>query len=392
MTKRYNVYLDYHATTPVDPRVFKEMVPFFGIGRPDGFPNQLFGNPASNHEWGNKASEAVEIARAQVAKLIGAKPSEIYFTSGATESNNTILDSLSYMNVNSLGLEHSSVLESILKTNPDLKEMIKHIQFIGDYESDIEYLYSLMLANNEVGAVYPIQKIANNIWNIRENHKHKKLFHCDATQGQGYIDFDVSKMPGLHFASLSAHKMYGPKGIGAFYLKDGFEDFIKPGFLRGGGQERGIRAGTLNVPGIVGFGAAAEIMRTEGKAEALELLERRETLYGLLKEKIPGIQLNIAPGYPVLPQTLNVYLPGIDAETLLMALPDLAMSTGSACSADSQEPSHVLKAIYPDEPERWSQSIRMSAGRFTGFIDVEYAASRIIEEVESLEKSNNAKR
>jgi cysteine desulfurase len=373
------IYLDHHATTPLDPRVFDAMRPYL---------TEHFGNPASKHEWGNQAYEAVERARQQVAQLIGARLQEIIFTSGATESNNLVIKHGGWRLVVASRIEHSSVLEAMPQTEYDQRlyltpqatidldwpEMMWQI-----YQPDpASGLISVMLANNEVGVIHDIKDIS------RRCLEHGVALHTDASQGLGYIPFNVSEMPGLRYASLSAHKIYGPKGVGALYISELAKE-LSPAHV-GGGHERGLRAGTLNVPGIVGMGRACEIMSQEGKKEAQRLRQLRDGLLAELQRLLsdPALERNGALLKQTLPQTLNVWLKGVNTEQLTLGLSDIAVSTGSACHAHDDQPSHVLRALYPEQPRRWEESLRMAVGRFTTRDMIYHAAKRIAEEVKLL--------
>jgi len=383
------VYLDHNATTPPDHRVVQAMLPYL---------MEHFGNPASKHEWGYEALEAVNQARSQVAKLIGASPQEIIFTSGATESNNIALLGYQRSALVFSSAEHSSVLQAaqvlagkpamgwVARMDPDqdgrvnldeLSRLLNDCRYPATNHISSRALISVMLANNEVGSANDIREIS------RYAKEHGHWLHVDASQGLGYLPFDVSEYSGICMASLSSHKMYGPKGVGALYIRKDCQRYIQSP-VAGGGQEQGIRSGTLNVPAIVGFGEACRIMQKDGTFEATRLTYLRGMLYDLLLEVVDHQDFNGAfGGYPPvrLPHNLNVWIRGAHIENLMMSLSDLALSTGSACSAHSSKPSHVLEAMFPESPQRARSSIRMSVGRFTTEDDVRYAGKRICEEV-----------
>jgi cysteine desulfurase len=373
------IYLDCHATTPVDPRVLDAMVPFF---------RERFGNPSSrSHRFGWEADEAVERARAQVAKLLGAEPREILFTSGASEANNLAIKGAAAKrrgrgnhNVAS-PVEHPSVRESIehlvasqglevtwLTVDPEGRvrpeEVAKAI-------TPRTILVSVMLANNEIGTVEPLREIG------RIAAERNVLFHTDATQGIGKVPFDV-RADGVHMAALTGHKIYGPKGCGALYVRSGVELERQ---THGGGQERGLRSGTLNVPGIVGLGKACEICRLEREEESARTAALRDRLRGRLED----VRLN-GPAEARLPGNLHVSFPGVDAESLMLAVPEVAVSSGSACASGSMEISHVLKAIGM-KPDLAKSSIRFGLGRFTTEAEVDEAAERFVAAARRLRKA-----
>jgi cysteine desulfurase len=357
------IYLDANATTPVDPRVLEAMLPYF---------TTHYGNAASRaHAFGKKAAEAVAVARMMLAALLGAGEDEIVFTSGATESNNLALKGAAAAcrnkgdHIITGRTEHKAVLDvvarlemlgfKITRLAPDRHGLIAAEQ-VAVAVTDRTILISLMAANNETGTLHPTSEIG------RLAKDRGILFHTDATQAVGRIPIDVDAM-GVDLLSLSAHKMYGPKGVGALYVRRRNPRVRLEPQLDGGGHERGLRSGTLNVPGIVGLGAAAELCRREMTAEAPRLAALRERLHTGLQAGLDLVTLN---GHPTerLPNTLNVSFPRIEAESALMLLDQqgFAVSTGSACSSEDQEASHVLTAMGRTSLEARG-AIRFSLGR-----------------------------
>ena len=364
------VYLDYHATTPVDPRVLDAMLPFF---------TDVFGNPASSvHQFGWQAQEAVEQARREVATLIGATAREIVFTSGATESNNLAIGGVAdscdpaRRHVVVSAIEHKSVLESagrleargwrvtILPVQPDGRIDLDLLRATVTNETA---LVSVMAANNEIGVIQPLAEIG------AIARAAGALFHVDAAQGAGKIPIDVTAMS-IDLLALTGHKMYGPKGCGALFIRK--RTPLAP-MIHGGGQERGVRSGTLNVPGIVGLGRACEICRTEMAAESQRMARLRDHLLDGLRARIPGIIVNGSLTHR-LPNNLHVTFDGVDGATLLISIGDIAVSSGSACGSASEAPSHVLRAVLGDQVP--SASIRFGLGRFTTDADIDYAIDR----------------
>ncbi len=365
------VYLDYHATTPVDRRVMDAMLPFFA---------ETFGNPASSsHAWGWKAQEVVEQARRDVAALIGATPREIIFTSGATESNNFAIQGVAARaganrrHVVVSAIEHKAVLESANRLTaagwrvsiaPVLADGRLDLAALGQLVTDETALVSVMAANNEVGVLQPMAEIG------AIARRHGGLLHTDAAQAVGKIPIDVDAM-GIDLLSLTGHKMYGPKGCGALYVRKKTE--IAP-LLVGGGQERGLRSGTLNVPGIVGLGKACAIALAEMPAEAERMRRLRDQLLEGLRKNLDGIAVNGSLEHR-LPHNLHVSFAGVDGESLLIGIGDIAVSSGSACASASATPSHVLSALMgaANVP---SASIRFGLGRFTTADDITYAVEK----------------
>jgi cysteine desulfurase len=372
------IYLDNHATTPVDPRVLDAMLPYL---------RERFGNASSrSHRYGWEAEEAVEKARAQVARLVGADPREIVFTSGASEANNLALKGAAARRG-----DRNHIVASPLE-HPSVRETVEHLAAHGcevtwlpvDREGRVRpedalnaitprtFLVTVMAANNEIGTVQPVREIG------RIAAEKKILFHTDATQGVGKVPFDV-RAEGVHLAALTAHKIHGPKGCGALYVRQGTEIEHQ---THGGGQERGLRAGTLNVPGIVGLGAACEICRAERDEEAPRLARLRDRLVDLLAaaEARPN-----GPREGRLPNNLHVSFPGVDAESLMLAVPEVAVSSGSACASGSMEISRVLKAIGM-RPDLAKSSIRFGLGRFNTEAEIDEAARLFIAAAARLRK------
>lgn len=374
------VYLDYHATTPADPRVIEAMLPYFG---------SKFGNAASrSHSFGWEAEKAVDRARQQIAQLAGAKPREVVFTSGATESNNLALKGLIETqppgrdHVVTMATEHKSVLDPMshlaragvrvtaLKPRPD---GLIDLDALSEAIEPDTALVSVMYANNEIGVIQPVREVAAI---CRERGV---AFHCDAAQAFGKIPFDALAEADL--ISVSAHKMYGPKGIGALIVRRG-TGLQLAAQMDGGGHEFGMRSGTLNVPAIVGFGEASAICSVEMQEEAERVARLRAHLIERLEADVGPIVVNGSMERR-LPGNLNVAFPGVSADSLLTSLPDLAVSTGSACSSATAEPSHVLRALgLSDEIAR--ASVRFGLGRYTTEEEIDYAAQRVADAVSAL--------
>lgn len=380
------VYLDNNATTPLDERVFEEMLPYL---------KGEFGNPSSgSHAYGWTAEAAVEVARERVADGLGASPEEVFFTSGATESDNIALRGLlspgDHLIVSAT--EHEAVLETARATGEagvevsflpvDGTGQVRPETLRSGLRSDTA-LVSIMLANNEFGTVNRIAELAE------VAHERGVPLHTDAAQALGKVPLDVRDL-GVEMMSLSAHKAYGPKGVGALFVRrrpeEGMRRVRLSPLISGGGQERGLRSGTLNVPGIVGFGKAAEIASAALPKEAGRIRALRERLYELLRKKLApsGLRVNGHPG-ECLPNTLSLTLFGLDAGELLADAPEVAASTGSACASRDPEPSRALLALGL-EPDAARSTIRLSLGRFTTLEDVEAAASL----VEAAAKSKSA--
>ena len=376
------IYLDYQATTPADPRVVAAMLPYF---------TEKFGNPHStSHSHGKEVAAAVEAARHQVARLIGADEREIVFTSGATESNNlAIKGALRFKGetrrrVVTYVTEHKCVLESVRRLGEEEVEVVLlPVRADGLVDLDLlartlderpTTLVSVMAANNEIGVVQPLAEIGA-LCRARG-----VLFHSDAAQAVGKVPIDVEAMK-IDLLSISGHKIYGPKGIGVLYVRRRPRVRLEPLF-DGGAQERGIRSGTLPAPLCVGLGVACEIAGAEMAAEAARLGQLRDRLYRGLKKGVPELVLNGDPEHR-LPGNLNVGFPGIDGQALLAELPELSLSLGSACTSATVEPSYVLKALgLPDELA--NGSIRIGLGRFTSEADVDFAIDRLASAVRRL--------
>jgi cysteine desulfurase len=377
------LYLDYHATTPVDARVLAAMLPYF---------TESFGNAASRqHAWGWEARDAVDAARAQVAALVNASASEITFTSGASESNNLALKGVvaarrgAGNHVVTTAIEHKSVLDVCRGFGGDgLDVTVVGVTPEGLVDLDAlrravrpgTLLVSVMAANNEIGTIQPLAAIA------AIAHAQGALFHTDAAQAAGKIPVDVIGAD-IDLLSLTAHKFYGPKGSGALFVRKRKPRITLPAQIDGGGQEGGLRSGTLNVPGIVGLGSAAEICRQEMAAESVRLAALRDRLLDGLRTRLGGgVHVNGAIA-PRLPHNLHVSFDDVEGEALLMALSDLAVSTGSACASGSQAVSHVMEAIGATG-DRGRASIRFGLGRGNTTEDIDFAIERVAAVVDAL--------
>jgi cysteine desulfurase len=375
------VYLDHNATTPVDPRVVDAMLPFL---RDD------YGNPSSLHWFGQRARAAVEEAREQVAALVGADPAEIVFTASGSESDNMALRGAAAratdprVGVVCSAIEHHAVLNTVKAMREEGRPVAiarateTGVVDLADLAARVDHttaVVSVMLANNETGVVQPVAEVT------RIGHARGALVHCDAVQAAGKVRVDVGALD-VDLLTLSAHKLYGPKGVGCLYVRRGTK--MAP-LVRGGGQERNRRAGTENVAGIVGFGAAAALAHGALPAEATRLAALRDRLEGRLLA-VPEARRN--GGEPRLPNTVNVSFAGLEAEGLLIALDleGIAVSTGAACAAGGVEPSHVLRAMAL-APERVQSSLRLSLGRSTTPADVDHCADLIATVVTRLRKS-----
>jgi len=382
MAETRYVYMDNNATTPLDPRVVEAMMPYL---------TRHFGNAAShNHPFGWKAEEAVEAARERIANLIHAAGKDIVFTSGATESDNLAIKGVAEMyaekgrHIVTCKTEHKAVLDTckyletkgweITWLDPDGTGRVSAGQ-VEDAIRDDTVLITLMVANNEIGTLHPIAEIGE------VAKRREVLFHTDATQAPGKVPLDVDAM-GVDLLSLSAHKMYGPKGIGALYVRRRGPRVRLACQMHGGGHERGMRSGTLNVHGIVGMGAAAELAAKEMPRDAARLRDLRDRLERLIVERVDHVRLN---GHPTerLPNTLNLSFAYVEGEAMMLRMKDVAVSSGSACTSASLEPSFVLRAIGVPE-ELAHSSIRFSLGRFSKAEDVDHAAERIVRAVEEL--------
>ena len=380
------IYLDSHATTPVDPRVLDAMLPFF---------REHFGNASSrNHPFGWKAAKGVELAREQVGDLIGARFREIVFTSGATESNNLAIKGAAARapenrrHIVTLATEHRAVLDpcaalerrgfrvTVLGVRPD---GLLDLDELSSVVTTDTLLVSVMAGNNEIGVLQPLDEIS------RITKARGALFHCDAVQAAGILPIDVRRL-NIDLLSLSAHKMCGPKGIGALFVAKSSPAIALEPLLDGGGHERGYRSGTLNVPGIIGFGRAAEICRAERSAEAPRLGALRDELWRGLSV-IGGVHAN-GSMEERLPQNLNVRFDGIAGETLLTSLAnDVAISSGAACATASAEASHVLKALGLTDDEARA-SLRFGFHRFNTDQEVKLVVSMVCASVQRLRSSS----
>lgn len=380
------IYMDNNATTRTDPRVVEAMLPYF---------TERYGNAASlTHSFGQEADEAVEQARQQVADLIGAHPREIVFTSGATESNNLALKGVAALDrpkgdhLITAATEHKAVLDPLRRLGREGFQLTVlpvdaygrvTVEQVAQALTPWTILVSIMAANNEIGTLQPIRAIG------RLCKERGVFFHSDAAQAAGKVPLDVEDM-GIDLLSLSAHKMYGPKGVGALYVRRRDPRVRLEPQMDGGGQERGLRSGTSNVPGIVGFGVACELSRQEMPSEAVRLTALRERLRRGIQEELSEVILN---GHPVerLPGNLNLSFAHIKGEALLMALRDVAVSSGSACTTASLEPSYVLKALALDD-ELAHAGIRFGLGRFTTAEEVDAVIEDVVRVVRYLRALN----
>ena len=384
MAVKTPIYLDNHATTPVDPRVLEVMLPYF---------TEKFGNASSkSHSFGWEGEAAIDVAREQVAKLIHARsPREIVFTSGATESDNLAVKGVAEAyrdkgnHIVTCATEHKAVLDSckVLQKRgfevtylPVKSDGLLELENLSAALTDKTILVSLMAGNNEIGTIHPIKEIG------RMTRSRGILFHTDATQAVGKVPVDVEEMQ-IDLLSITAHKMYGPKGVGALYVRSSAHPKVKVmPLIDGGGHEQGMRSGTLNVTGVVGLGAACAIAQKEMAAEGERIIALRERLRQGLCSQLDDVRLN---GHPSerLPGNLNMSFAYVEGESLMMALKEIAVSTGSACTSASLEPSHVLKAIGLKD-ELAHTSIRFGLGRFNTEEEVDYTISRVVEEVRRL--------
>jgi cysteine desulfurase len=375
------IYLDNHATTPLDPRVLEAMLPFF---------TSRFGNAASNsHSFGWEAAAAVEKARRQIAASIGASPQEIVFTSGATESDNLALKGVAEGcrekgdHIITAVTEHKAVLDSCKHLEkigcrvtylPVGSDGLIELDQLKDAFTDRTILVSIMAANNETGVLQPVEEIG------RLCRERGVLFHSDAVQALGKIPLDVTRA-NLDLASLTAHKLYGPKGCGALYVRQNAAGQLVP-LIDGGGHENGLRSGTLNVPGIVGFGRTCEIAHAEMPEESCRIAGLRNSLRDRLVAGLDHVTVNGSMEHR-LPGNLNMSFLEVDGETLLTGLNDVALSSGSACSSGKTHASYVLKALGLSD-EAAGSAIRFGIGRFNTEAEIDYVAERIIELVKNL--------
>jgi cysteine desulfurase len=378
------VYMDNQATTPMDPRVLQAMLPYF---------TEKFGNAASrNHAFGWAAEEAVEQARAQVAKLIGATAKEIVFTSGATESDNLAIKGVAEKGVAQVNREKGNHIITAITEHKAVLDTCKHLEKQGfrvtylpvrkDGLIDIEelkralgeqtILVTIMAANNEIGVLQPIEEIG------KLCHERDVLFHTDAAQAVGKVPIEVNRQ-NVDLLSISGHKMNGPKGVGALYVRRKNPQVELAAMIDGGGHERGMRSGTLNVPGIVGLGQACAIAGAEMEQEASKLAVLRNRLREGIMSRLDECYINGSMEHR-LPGNLNLSFAGVDGESLLMGINDIAVSSGSACTSAMLEPSHVLKALGVED-EMAHSSIRFGIGRFNSEAEVDYVADRVVETV-----------
>ena len=368
------IYMDHHATTPTDPRVVEAMQPFF---------TEAFGNPASRHHaFGWAARDAVEKARKQVSRLVGCDPREVVFTSGATESNNLALKGCLTAagrpaHIVTVATEHRAVLDPCRRLEHE-GVRVTYVRPRGDgllELAEVEQalipetvLMTVMTANNEIGVLQPIAELS------AMARRHGALFHTDATQAVGKVPFDAAHLD-VDLVSLSAHKLYGPKGVGALCVRRRRPTIAITPLSDGGGHERGLRSGTLNVPAIVGFGCAAEICCREMAAEADRTGALRDRLWDGLSDRLDGLRINGSMDRR-LPHNLNISVSGLDGETLLVGLDDVAVSTGAACTSANPEPSHVLTALgLSDQLAR--ASIRFGLGRWNTPDEVDYVVEKV---------------
>ena len=376
------IYMDNHATTPMDPRVLETMLPYFG---------KIFGNAASrNHQFGWEAEQAVDLAREQIAKLIGCTAKEIIFTSGATESNNLAIKGIAEMykekgnHIITQVTEHKAVLDTCKKLEkmgyevtylPVETDGLVSVEKLKAAITPKTILVTIMYANNEIGVIQPIQEIG------KLCHEKGILFHTDAVQAVGKIPVNV-QTDNIDVMSLTAHKIYGPKGVGALYVRRRNPRVQITEQINGGGHERGMRSGTLNVPGIVGLGKACEIAGDEMAAETARLTELRDYLRAKFEKALDYIHVNGNMDHH-LPGNLNMSFVHVEGESLLMGINDIAVSSGSACTSATLEPSYVLKALGLGDDVAHS-SIRFGLGRFNNKAEVDYVSDKVITVVQHL--------
>ncbi|MBL9039966.1 MAG: IscS subfamily cysteine desulfurase [Myxococcales bacterium] len=381
MALKLPIFMDYHSTTPVDPRVLEAMLPYFTTS---------FGNAASrNHSFGWTAEKAVDDAREQIGKLIGASGKELVFTSGATESNNLALKGAAHFykdrgnHIITTQIEHKSVLDTCKRLELEGFE-VTYLPVEADGQvrpeavraamTDRTILVSVMLANNEIGTIQPLKEIGQIV------KERGALLHSDAVQGIGKIPFDVSDVQ-ADLVSLTAHKIYGPKGVGALYVRRKPRVRLEAQ-IDGGGHERGLRSGTLNVPGIVGFGKACEVAMQDMAVESARIAKLRDRLESRLMQALPHVFRNGSATHR-LPGNANLSFAYVEGEGLLMALKDVAVSSGSACTSASLEPSYVLRALGIGE-ELAHTSIRYGLGRFTTEEEVDFVVKLTADKVQRL--------
>ncbi len=376
------IYLDNHATTQVDPRVLEGMLPYF---------SEKFGNAASrSHQFGWEAEQAVETARDQIAKLIGANAKEIIFTSGATESDNLAIKGVAEASkekgdhIITVATEHKAVLDSCKHLEKN-GYRVTYLSVAADGLIDLDdlkraftdktILVSIMYANNEVGVLQPIAEIG------KLCRERGVLFHSDAVQAIGKISVDVER-DCIDLMSITAHKFYGPKGVGALYVRSKNPRPEIAAQIDGGGHERGMRSGTLNAPGIVGLGKACEIASQNMAEESRRVAALRDKLKERLEQSLDDVHVNGSMEHR-LPGNLNIRFDDIDSESLLMGINDIAVSTGAACTAAKIEPSYVLKAMGLTDDQA-NSTLRFGIGRFNTKAEIDYAAERVIDTVKKL--------
>jgi len=376
------IYMDNHATTPTDPRVFEAMRPYF---------TEMFGNAASrNHSFGWQAEEAVEKARKQIAELIGATAKEIVFTSGATESNNLAIKGVAEMyaekgnHIITAATEHKAVLDTCKHLEkqgirvtylPVQQNGLVDLDMLREAITDKTILVTIMYANNEIGVIQPVAEIG------KIAKERGVLFHTDGVQAVGKIPVNVLK-DNIDIMSITAHKFYGPKGVGALYVRRKSPRVQLAAQMDGGGHERGMRSGTLNVPGIAGLGEAAAIALREMPEESRRLAYLRDKLRSKLESELDEVYIN-GTMESRLPHNLNISFAYVEGESLLMGINDIAVSSGSACTSATLEPSYVLKALGAGDDLAHS-SIRFGLGRFNTEEEVDYVAAKVIDVVKKL--------
>ena len=382
MSVKLPIYFDNHATTPVDPRVLEAMLPYFG---------DKFGNAASrNHSFGWAGEEAVENARGQVASLIGATPKEIIFTSGATESDNLMIKGVAEMyrekgnHIITQAIEHKAVLDTCKRLEkygyevsylPVQKDGRVNPEDVRKAIKPTTILITVMYANNEIGVINPIQEIG------KIAKERGIIFAVDGVQAVGKIPVDVQK-DNIDLLAISAHKIYGPKGVGALYVRRRNPRVQLSAVIDGGGHERGMRSGTLNVPGVVGLGKACEVAQQEMAQESARLFALRERLRKGLEAKLDEVFINGSMEHR-LPNNLNMSFAYVEGESLLMGINDIAVSSGSACTSATLEPSYVLKALGVGE-DLAHTSIRFGLGRFNTEEEVDYVIDKMVQVVSKL--------
>ncbi|MEY4616512.1 MAG: cysteine desulfurase IscS [Pseudomonadota bacterium] len=382
MGLKFPIYLDHHSTTMVDPEVFKLMVPYF---------TEHFGNPSNrNHSFGREAERAIGCARKTIATLLGASEKEILFTSGATESNNLAILGLASKaksrgnHIITTSVEHKSVLEACLHLERQGYSVTylpvnQHGQVSAEQVQKAlrptTILVSIMMANNEIGSINPIQDIGHLC------RKEGVFLHTDAVQAAGLCSINVDAL-GVDLLSLSAHKIYGPKGVGALYASKRYSESLIAEQIHGGGQEQGLRSGTHNVPGIIGFGKAAELALKERGSECARIIRLRDRLWRALNSQLDQVYLN---GHPTqrLANNLNVSFAGIVGEAIMKQMPEVAVSSGSSCSSASHEPSYVLRQIGLSRGIAHS-TLRFGLGRYTTEEEVDYVAAKVVSIVKTL--------